>query len=89
MTGFFRAPLPPSYLKRCEASGHKPITAIYVVWLVTKKKLRPAVVPGYFTTTHLDQLPADERKRWLRVSRARYVKAKRLRVKANRRGHER
>ncbi len=65
--------LPRSYLDRCKRTGRLPITADYAVWLVTVKKLRPAVVPASFTTDHLDKLPIDERQRWLRTSRRRYL----------------
>lgn len=59
-------------------TGHKAISADYAVWLVTVKRLRPAIVPVTFTTDHLDKLPSDERKRWLRVSRRRYLAKKRV-----------
>lgn len=72
-----RTPLPAGYLEQCKRTGHKPITAEYAVWLVTVKGLRPAVVPGTFTEGHLDRLPPDERKRWLRVARRRYLARRR------------
>jgi hypothetical protein len=71
-----KAKLPASYLKRCKATGHKPITANYAVWLV-RRGGSPSVVPADFTTAHLDQLPLFERQRWLKASRRRYLAAKR------------
>jgi hypothetical protein len=69
---------PRSYVKRCKATGHKPITADYAVWLV-RRGGSPAVVPANFTTAHLDQLSLFERQRWLKASRRRYLAAKRKR----------
>lgn len=77
-----RVSLPAGYLRRCRTTGRKPITADYAVWLIILRGLRPAVVPADFTNMHLDLLPPDERKRWLRVSRRRYLAAKRLKVAA-------
>lgn len=72
--GRVKTTLPAGYLDMCKRTGHKPITADYAVWLVTVKKLRPAVVPANFTRRHLNQLPLDEQKRWVRVARRRYLK---------------
>ena len=69
---FAENPLPASYVKRCKATGHKPITADYAVWLV-RRGIRPAVVPARFTAAHLDQLPSKERQRWLRTERRRFL----------------
>lgn len=75
--GIHRVKLPAGYLQRCRTTGRNAMSADYAVWLVTVRGLRPAVVPADFTSMHLELLPADERKRWLRVSRRRYLKQKR------------
>ena len=72
----FHSPLPASYLKRCKISGRKPISVDYALWWVNRGG-HPAVVPGHFTTDHLDQLPEGERKRWLQTARRRYNAKKR------------
>lgn len=71
--------LPPSYVDKAKRSGRASqiMSADYAVWLVTVKGLRPAVVPGSFTTCHLDKLPNDERVRWLKTSRRRWLAKKR------------
>jgi hypothetical protein len=61
---------------RAKDSGRKMLTADYCIWLVNVKGLRPAYVPLRFSTRHLDQLPLDERRRWLKTARRRYLARK-------------
>jgi hypothetical protein len=69
--------LPSGYLSRCKKTGRMPITADYAVWLVNTRGLQPAIVPADFNTSHLDQLPKGERKRWLRTARRRFLRQQR------------
>ena len=74
--------LPKTYLEHAKRMGRKPIDADWAVMLVSKGR-RPAIVPGSFTTEHLDKLPDHERKRWLKTSRRRVLDKKRKRASAS------
>jgi len=72
-----RHSLPTSYKAECRRTRRNPITADYALWLVLEHGSRPSVVPADFPTKHLEQLPADERVRWLRTARRRHNARKR------------